>query len=76
MSENTNNDEASPALVAKRMADAVQYLSDVALGAGLESISADLLSIRGKLAERASSGGQDRNQKSGPLEPKVGRHGR
>ncbi|PDT64521.1 hypothetical protein CO683_37595 [Bradyrhizobium ottawaense] len=59
MSENKNNDEASPELVAERMADAVQYLIDVAREAGLESISADLLSIRGKLAERASSDGQD-----------------
>ncbi|WFU26756.1 hypothetical protein QA649_11265 [Bradyrhizobium sp. CB1717] len=51
-----HNDEAgSPELVARRMAEAVLYLSDVARGAGLESISCDLLSIRKKLNRRARS---------------------
>jgi hypothetical protein len=39
--------------VAGRMADAVTYLSRVADGAGMDQISADLLSIRRRLAREA-----------------------
>jgi hypothetical protein len=45
--------------VAEKMADAVTYLSRVADDAGLDRISADLLSIRRRLhveAERAGGG--------------------
>jgi len=41
------------AALAGRMADAVTYLSLVADGAGMDTISADLLSIRDRLAEEA-----------------------
>ncbi|MHC4044400.1 hypothetical protein I3J27_35125 [Bradyrhizobium xenonodulans] len=39
-------------VVAERMADAILYLSDVARDSGLETISNDLMSIRGKLKDR------------------------
>ncbi len=45
--------------IASQMADAVSYLSDVADQAGLDGISADLLSVRKKLLD-ASRGGSRR----------------
>jgi hypothetical protein len=41
--------------LADRMADAVTYLSRVADGAGMNTISADLLSIRDRLAQEAQA---------------------
>jgi hypothetical protein len=53
MSGDPVDDEEPAATVADRMADAVSYLSVVARDAGLDSISADLLSIRRKLKDKA-----------------------
>lgn len=40
-------------MLAEKMADAVTYLSRVADGAGMDAISADLLSIRERLTQEA-----------------------
>jgi hypothetical protein len=49
--------------VADRMADAVTYLSRVADDAGLDSISADLMSIKKRLASFARNGGGATNRR-------------
>ena len=49
----SDHSEMTAAEVAVRMADAVAYLSRVADDAGLQSISADLLVIHGKLSRFA-----------------------
>jgi hypothetical protein len=62
--EKRRSRRASAADVAGKMADAVTYLSRVADRAGMEKISADLRSIKKRLALKAKDGSS--NCRSGP----------
>jgi hypothetical protein len=53
--EKRRSRRSAAAEVADKMADAVTYLSRIADGAGMEEISADLRSIRERLALEAKS---------------------
>jgi len=48
-----NSGPGDVAILADRMADALAYLCRVADGAGMDAISADLLSIRERLLQEA-----------------------
>lgn len=53
-------------IVARHMADALTYLSNVALGAGFRSISEDLLSVRQRLNDEHVSPDQVRRAPARP----------
>jgi len=58
-----NSGPGDVAILADRMADALAYLCRVADGAGMDAISADLLSIRERLLREAQSGAAERRKK-------------